>query len=196
MMRHKSSRVDLLGLVGWVFADLLLALLVVFLGTQPGDPSAGADATSTTSTSTTTTTAPPTTTTTTPPGVDKEFVCIRVNTDPGLLNGPGGEAKDGYLSLLAADLRNKLEERQLLDREAGVVLSFGSSPEGNPDLGKTIAQNYNELVLSRIPQVFGGAATRPFWGGGVEATGSIELNLYLVTGGANEALPPGFSVEC
>jgi len=53
-----------LGVVGWVLADLMLILVIVFIGTQLGDPNAGlAEAaalpTATTTTSTTTTTAAP-----------------------------------------------------------------------------------------------------------------------------------------
>ena len=57
-----------LGLAGWLFADLLLGLVVIFLAigyVSPGDDSSEAAPTTTTSTTTTTTITPTTTTTTT-----------------------------------------------------------------------------------------------------------------------------------
>ena len=64
MRRRPGRDSDPLGIVGWVLADLMLILVIVFIGTQLGDPNAGlAEAaalpTTTTTTSTTTTTAAP-----------------------------------------------------------------------------------------------------------------------------------------
>lgn len=64
MRRRPGRDSDPLGVVGWVLADLMLILVIVFIGTQLGDPNAGlAEAaalpTATTTTSTTTTTAAP-----------------------------------------------------------------------------------------------------------------------------------------
>jgi len=70
MNRRRRVDNDPLGLVGWVIADIMLLLVLVFMGTQVGDPTARADqvsAPSSTTTTTTTTTVAPTTTTTVAP---------------------------------------------------------------------------------------------------------------------------------
>ncbi|MFZ6005770.1 MAG: hypothetical protein ACOYXM_17740 [Actinomycetota bacterium] len=169
----KAGRSDALGLIGWVFADMLLALVLVFMGTQPGDPTAGAA----TPTTTTTTAPPATTTTSTPRGVEKGYICIRVQTDPrqlGTATAPGPEV---YLARLADELRGSLKAAGVDTREAGVVLSFGV---GTTSGGRATADAYNALVLARVPEVFGGAATRGFWDGnpGAFQLGSVMLNIY------------------
>ena len=67
MRRRPKSDSDPLGVVGWVFADLMLVLVLVFMGTQLGNPNAGAKPRTVAliSSSTTTSTLAPTTTTTT-----------------------------------------------------------------------------------------------------------------------------------
>lgn len=189
--RRRRTASDPLGLVGWVFADLLLGLAVVFLATQPGDPNAGAGPSDTT-----TTTAPPTTTTTeapeveVEPGVDTQYRCIRVQADPALLSQPPGPARDQYGDQLALVLLLKLREQNLERRDAGIVLLFGTAD--NSGVGKIYSEQFRDLVLPRIPEL-SGSATRPFWGGGPTvnaAPGSIELNIYPLIGPGRPPLGP------
>ena len=183
---------DPLGLVGWVFADLLLGLMLVFLGTQPGDPSAGAPPPTTTST-----TLPPTTTTTMAPpptvpvGVDRQYLCVRIPTVPDVLLGAPGPGRDRHADALAVALHNELVRMQASARRAGIVLSFGTG--SNPSDGKAIAQAFNDLVLPRVPAVFENSAARAFWDGGPRANigrGSVAVNLYPITGADTQLLPP------
>ncbi|WP_426571340.1 hypothetical protein [Aquihabitans sp. McL0605] len=187
-LRPERAGADPMGLVGWVFADLMLALVVVFLATQPGDPRAGAEpkpqATTTTST---TTTAPPTTTTTkpqAPPSVDANYICIRVQTNPGQVTAGSAE-----VDRVAAEVQQKLEAVGLKDRRAGIVLIFGVA--GDPGPGKRYAQLFNDLVIPKVSGPFVGSARRLFWGSGKGqfADGSIELNIYPLVGPGEPRLP-------
>lgn len=190
----KAGRSDPLGIVGWVFADMLLALVLVFMGTQPGDPTAGVAPAATTTTTTTTT--PAVTTTTMPRGVDREYICLRVQTDPRRLGSPGAPGDDAYLALLTEELRFLLAGTGMADREAGVVLSFGVSTTPGP--GRATAEAYNELILKRLPEVFGASAVRGFWDGtpGQNPVGSVMLNVYPFTDSSHPEAPPGSSREC
>jgi len=207
--RRRRRESDLLGLVGWVFADLLLALAIIFIATQPGDPlaaeqlRASAEPTSTTTSSTSTTTTIPTTTTTTlPPGVDSEFVCFVVRTDEGLLQGPPSPERDAHLEDLRAQTIDGLERVGALDRRAGIVLSFGVANDGLA--GTAIAKAYNESVLALVPEVFSApdgsvTANRAFWDGSPKPdrpTGAVMVNVYPITDAANGPLPRGSGQPC
>jgi hypothetical protein len=184
--RRRGQASDPIGLVGWVFADLLLGLSVVFLATQPGDPKAKERAAVVSATTTTSTT---TTTTTMPPGVDKNFACLRISTDPSIMTGPDSPQRDDYIATLAQKVRDNIASSVLKGREAGIVLSFGTA--ASTEEGTRIADAFNDDVLPRLPEVFGHSAARPFWGrnSGGASTGSVELNIYPLTGGAQASLP-------
>ena len=188
---EKTGRSDPVGLLGWVFADMLLALVIVFMGTQPGDPTAGASPETTT-----TTIAPTTTTTAAPPGVDQEYICIRVRTDPGQLGSAAAPGAGPYLDALAEELRSQLRARGADTRTAGVVLSFGVGSTPGP--GRATAEAFNAHVLTRIPEVFQGSALRGFWDGapGTYPAGSVMLNIYPFTDADHPAAPLGSSAEC
>lgn len=180
-----------MGLVGWVFADLMLALVIVFLATQPGDPRAGA--TPTTTTTTTTTTAPATTTTTkpaAPPSVDSNYICIRLQTDPSELTAGRPE----YVAQVAGEVNQKLKDAGLSGRRAGIVLIFGVSSDLSR--GSGYAKRFNELVVPAVSGPFVGSARRPFYGSGKGQIpeGSIELNIYPLVGPTEPRLPG--SPEC
>jgi hypothetical protein len=194
---NNAGRSDPLGIVGWVFADMLLALVLVFMGTQPGDPTAGKTPPATTTTTLpTTTTTPPTTTTTAPRGVDREYICLRVQTEPGRLGSAAAPGDEGYLVSLTEELRQLLASTGMAGREAGVVLSFGVSTTPGP--GRATAEAYNELILKRLPEVFGSSAVRGFWDGtpGQNPAGSVMLNLYPFTDSSHPEAVPGSSQEC
>lgn len=189
--RRSASWTDPLGLVGWVFADLLLGLAVVFLATQPGDPSAGRNTTATAVPTTTTTTAPVATTTTLPAGVDRQYLCFRVFADPQVLLSPPSPIRDQYVGLLAEQVRRALDALDARSRRAGIVISFGRAT--TPGEGRDIAQRFNDIVLPEIPRVFGNSASRAFWDGQPTSEapyGSVAVNVYPITTGETEPLPP------
>jgi hypothetical protein len=198
--RHRRrTRPDLLGIVGWVFADLLLGLAIVFLATQPGDPTAveradalkhSSEPTTTTSPSATTTEATTTTTTALPPGVDSENACFRIDVDPQALE------RDDYLAAVTDQLRQRLDEAGLENRQAGIVLAFGVAQD--PREGKAIAEALNGVILDRLPGNFGGAARRAFWDGqpGQNPRGSVMVNVYAITGADAPPRLAGSSNPC
>ena len=200
--RKRPPASDLLGLVGWVFADLLLALVVVFIGTQPGDPNAAARAATPTSTTTTTSTTSTTTTTivpvttTVPAGVEKQHVCI-VLPPAAALRGPDGAAKDDAIAAQLAALNQQLADTGLAGRRAGIVLAFGVSP--NSGEGKPIAESSTNLVLPLVHETFGASAARSFWGGAPDTDqpfGTIVLNVYPLSEPGVEPLATMTNDEC
>ncbi len=78
---NAPSAMSLLGVVGWIFADMLLVLVVLFLATQTG----GAVTRPPPATHSESPPQPTTPSPGLPPGVDSNFVCLRVVTDPALL---------------------------------------------------------------------------------------------------------------
>jgi hypothetical protein len=185
----RDSRVT--GLVGWIFADTLLVLVVIFLATQTGGAVQKPLATSS---------APPTTTTTKPPtrGVDSGFVCFRVMTNPALLTGAPSPQRDEHLAAITRQVVDRLAQPDLNGRRAGVVLSFGVA--GQPGVGTDRAKVFNAEILPRLG-VFatrddgGPVANRAFWGGNPKAgkpDGAITVNVYPLLEGGQEPIagPP------
>ncbi len=179
------------GLVGWIFADTLLVLVVIFLATQTGGAVQKPIATST---------APTTTTTTKPPtrGVDSGYVCFRVSTDPALLTGPPSPQRDEHLGAIERQVLDRLAQPDLKGRRAGVVLSFGVAEQ--PLAGADRANAFNTEILPRLGPFAtrddgGRVASRAFWGGNPKAgkpDGAITVNVYPLLEGGQEPLagPP------
>ena len=178
--RRSGDRSESLwGMAGWVFADSLLALAVVFLATQRAAIPLDAAGTSTLST-----TEPPR-----PPVVDGRYVCFRVFVDSAH-------------SDVAGQVRARLAEPDLAGRRAGIVLTFGVADR--PGDGIRHALDFNDNVLKLFPQTFrqldGSQVTsRPFWGGNPEAghpDGSIEVNIYPIIEGTQRPLSPQNQTDC
>jgi hypothetical protein len=167
---------NLTGLVGWVFADTLLALSVVFLATQEGtlplapEPIVEEQP------------AEPVL----PPGVDSRYICFRVLA--------AGDAEQ--------QVRERLSMPDLAGRRAGIVLSFGVSADPGP--GRERAERFNQDVLPRFPGVFtrpdgGPVATRSFWDGRPAAdqpADSIAVNVYPIVDDLHPPLPDDHVPAC
>lgn len=197
------SGLSLLSVIGWIFADMLLVLVVIFLATQTG----GAVAPNPVSSSRTT--PPPTTTTTTattttpalPPGVDSNYVCFRVATDPAVLTGPPSPLRDAHLADLQRQVADRLAQPDLAGRKAGIVLTFGVAE--SPGDGINRASIFNNEILPRLGEDFRRAdgpvvANRAFWGGRPAANkppGTLSVNLYPIVDAQHGPLtqPP---VDC
>lgn len=173
-MRGRSS--DLLfGSAGWLFADLMLALVVmVFLAaatsarkepTSQPPPSAV--------TTTTTTTTPVTTTSTRPPGLlpDPVKVDVYVDTEALLRNDRG--AIDGMLQNVRGTLAGPLAGRRV-----GVVLTFGSASGADIQRGIRVAGQFNDQVLRAYGDQFAGAAYRSYFQGGGDLS-KITLEIFV-----------------
>jgi hypothetical protein len=181
MARSNSRGSQVAGLVGWIFADTLLVLVVIFLATQTGGAVQKPTPTSTappTTASATTTTKPPTR------GVDSGFICFRVATNPALLTGSLSPQRDEHLKAIAQQVTDRLAQPDLKGRRAGVVLSFGVAEQ--PLVGADRASRFNAEILPRLGQFAtrddgGGVANRAFWGGNPKAgkpDGVITVNVY------------------
>ena len=104
-------------------------------------------------------------------GVDQDYHCFRIE-----------EAGLSDKTELARRVHKRLDEMGLLDREAGIVLTFGVGE--TTGVGIPLAETFNEEVLAHdsLRSVFGGAVLRPFWNGEPRTNkppGSVEVNLYL-----------------
>ncbi|MGW4211260.1 hypothetical protein ACWEIJ_24930 [Lentzea sp. NPDC004789] len=194
--RNRGSQ--LTGLVGWIFADTLLVLVVIFLATQTGgavqkppEPSSSAP-----TTTTTTTTKPPTR------GVDSGFVCFRVSTDPALLTGSPSPQRDAHLKAVEQQVVDRLTQPDLKGRRAGVVLTFGVAEQ--PLAGADRAKAFNAEILPRLGAFAkrddgGEVANRAFWGGNPKADkpdGAITVNVYPLLEGGQEPLTGPPTEDC
>lgn len=195
MAPSKDRGSQVTGLVGWIFADTLLVLVVIFLATQTGGAVQKPPPVSS-PTTTTTTTKPPTR------GVDSGFVCFRVPADPALLTGPPSPQRDAHLAAIEQSVRDQLTRTGLQDRRAGVVLSFGVADE--PTAGADRAKAFNAEILPRLGPFAtrddgGSVANRAFWGGDPKAgkpDGSITVNVYPLLEGGQEPLPGPPAEDC
>jgi len=153
--RRRTRLSDTVWLSGWLFADLLLGLMVVFLGSTPSvdpvlllpSPTATFTATPThTATPTPTATATATPTLTPTPTATPTPCAVTVSPDKfskRLAGGPGGT--DTPSELLRAEFE------QFRDSQAGIVLTFG---HGGPDEGVKRAARINAVLRREMPTLF------------------------------------------
>ena len=224
--RRGQSEYDPVGLAGWLYTDLLLGLMIVFLGSvtfqvaassggQDGSVAGGVAATtsttSTTSTSTststtttsttTTTTTIPAATTTVPLGVEKGYYCFRINRTLDVNDPESIRASVGHL-------RNELLLAGIAHRNAGIVLTFGV--HDNIGSGGRLATRFNETVLPLIP-MFDTATTRGFGDGSAKpgewmtssgknvletVYGGVRLDIHLLATGDAVPQQPDDSPDC
>jgi len=131
-----------IGLAGWLFADILLALAVIFLVSQPGSPPmATLEATPVpTATPISTPTAAPTPTCRPAAVLDKAQVNVP--------NSPGSSIPT------IAQLQAALDGYQ--GRSAGLVLTYVRAPQ--PGQGQRLAADVNARLMEALPNVFGRSA--------------------------------------
>jgi hypothetical protein len=171
-LRSRRTGEVLFGSAGWLFADLMLALVVMLVLTAAlATPDARPDE-SKKSTTTTTTTPPPTTTAKPrqprllPTPVELN---VPVNADAFLRND-GGEIRK---------LRDAVRDRAArLHGRAGVVLIFG--PGGtDPGRGVAIARKFTDKVLRVVRGRFAGAAFRAYY---QPDLGKVSLVVFVFDG--------------
>lgn len=177
-MRRKNLP-DGVSLAGWLFADLLLALVVVTLasgaGRSLGSGEAAADelAGGVTTTETTSTT----TTTVKVAGVDPEPHTFEIAGQYTTLLGPDGPAKDAERARIVEEMRTHFKDAGLTSRRVGFVLTFGVHP--NPSNGTALADVYNGLLRQAQPDMFKGATMRDFWNAS-GPTGLARFEVYFM----------------
>lgn len=162
----------LVALVGWLFADLMLVIMIVALGSQK-DPELAAKnplkptVTHTPTTSTSTPSPSPTTSTARlgPQSVDKAPVTFTVDDS-------GGTAE------LTKELKSRLAPYH--GRHAGFVLTFGWGPD--PQADTAYATSIDHLLTTIDPAMFPpDTVLRPFVDLDHQDTGTAELQIYFYT---------------
>lgn len=179
-IKPASNVRDTVMLSGWLFADLLLGLMVIFLIASPGGqkllptptptltPTQTPTTTPTliptwtptqtpTATPTQTPTATPTPTPTRPPrAIAQNPVKFSFTTDAdALLRGDAGERER-----LQRIVQSNFKDSNVLDRHAGVVLTFGVARTGSE--GEALARAFNQVLQEALPNVFDRTVFRDF----------------------------------
>lgn len=141
-------------LAGWLFADLLLLLLVIALGSLPREERTGAT---------------PTPTVPSPPA----------STQPaqrGLVLKPCSfTVRTGSAASVQKQFGAQLDRAGVADRTAGFVLSFGTAPDPGP--GQEAAERVNSIVTDGFPR-FEHAPKRGYWKGG--PSGRVRIDVFFL----------------
>ncbi|CAB4887861.1 unannotated protein [freshwater metagenome] len=177
-LRHRPDAPDddPTGLAGWLYTDLMLGLVVVFLGSvtfmtaRAPDPPAIAEpaATTTTTTTTTTTVAGP------PPDpcslqTDKHRIRLSINaSDPAVVDSFNSQLNEIILaSGLPADTR------------VGFSVVFGG---GNDETAATaLANRFFQRLLMIAPDRFGAQLSLAFFNTGL-STDRADIDVFLLKG--------------
>lgn len=158
-MKGPHLSIPAVAIAGWLFADLLLAFLIITLGTDSGS--------ATESTATFEAAEEPSGEgpgeEVLPHGLELEPVVVQVTVSPAIAASGGDEA----VTLLEDELAD------VADREVGMVLTFGGSAQG-----KAFAEDINDLLPRAHPEAFEEAATRAFHDLGKPADWA-QIEIYL-----------------
>jgi hypothetical protein len=165
--RQAEGGVTPVHLAGWLFADLLLGVVIVVLGAyalvdaKPGSaPSAAASSA---------TTGPGTGSSL--PGVSQRPYVVDVPVDTAALLRRDAREEER----LAAALTKRTEA--IRSRHAGIVLTFGYDP--NIARGQRLAGTVNRVLESARPRVLEGAATRDL--ANLSGRDRVRIEIYLFT---------------
>jgi hypothetical protein len=174
-MRARRNGEVLFGSAGWLFADLMLALvLMLFLATVVSASNEPTEQAASTVTPTTTTTPPPTTTTTKrPPRLVPDPVSRNVHMDTeALLRNDRG-------AIIAMRQRVRaMLTKPLGGRRAGIVLTFGSAPSTDIQRGISVATHFNNQVLRALGGQFAGTTFRSYFQGGRDPS-KISFDVFV-----------------
>lgn len=166
-------------IVGWLFADLMIVLFIVALGTN--DVSAGPTPART---PTPAVKPPKPTPTPTPTKTPSRPRLPGIATEPALFTVPiaADRVLGGSSAVRTAELtkfRDRVRviaQQNLVGRRAGIVLVWGESPDVNR--GMRLADLAGRQLTAAHPQVFRATVPRTLWkGGGSE--GRVTLEIYL-----------------
>lgn len=158
MKRRRPSLTILLG--GWLFADMLLALTIIMLGSQ-APPEAKARPSASPSPSKNPCAERLS-------GVKSKPTKVRFTVSPGA-NG------DVLVSQVKKGLRKKAAG--FAGKRAGMVLTFGG--DGGNGQGVALASRVNRALRTAYPKVFASTATRNFHDLSASA-GSISMEIYFI----------------
>jgi hypothetical protein len=155
-------------LAGWLFADLLLLLFIVALGSLPTADRGGHHPVVSPSPS-----PSPSATRAAEQGLIVKPCSFTIRT--------GSEAS------VVHHLTTRLHSAGVADRTAGFVLSFGTAPTPGP--GQAAANRVNKDITNRLPN-FRHAPKRGYWKGG--RSGSVRIDVFFLSGPSGDtSLPKG-----
>lgn len=188
-MRHSTGRRRaerdpgnaVFGSIGWLFADLMLALALSFIvAVTAATPQPPENATAQETTTTTTPPSPTTTTTkNTGPALELEPVKVELPIDAAALLGGDAGTVQGLRDRIRGDQR-------LAGRRAGLVMTFGgtggSSLSANVERGLSIANRVNGALgeLGAEGFVFDATVYRSFISLGSPDALSMDVYLFKV----------------
>ena len=146
-------------LAGWLFADLLLLLLVIALGSLPREERTGASSTPTPS----------------PSGSADPSPSAR-QAERGLVLKPCSfTVRTGGADSVKKQLGSQLRKAGVANRTAGFVLSFGTAPDPGP--GQAAAEKVNSEITQALPR-FSHAPKRGYWKGG--PSGKVRIDVFFL----------------
>ena len=101
-----------------------------------------------------------------------------MDTDADVLLGADGPAKETERDWVRGQIREALASYAL--QQAGVVLTFGSSPQ--PAEGNRLAAEVNRLLLDEFPDVFDPAILRNYHTINPDTSqrGGVEVEVYFL----------------
>ena len=195
--RRGLEKQDPVGLSGWLYTDLLLGLMIVFLGSvtfmvagdresvSAGEEEQGLPAgqTSTTTLAGETTTTASTTSTTTSP-VETTTLVPTTTVSPGVESCFFRIQLGAWISAesMAESFRGSLVGKGIGGQEVGIILTFGDT-EGDEanTVGTSSANKFNSEVLPLL-DVTKRAASRDFFTQSARYGHGFKLDLYLMAG--------------
>lgn len=164
-------------MVGWLFADLMIVLFIVALGTNDvsAGPSPARSPTPTAKPSKPTPTPTVIPSTPGPPGIATRPATYTIQVAAARILGGTTADRSAELRLFRDKLR-AIAQRSLAGRQAGIVLVWAESPDVNR--GMRLAALTGSQLKAAHPQVFRATVPRTLWkGGGSE--GRVVLEIYL-----------------
>ncbi|WP_046259380.1 hypothetical protein [Streptomyces sp. WM6386] len=166
--RSGSGRTVLLA--GWLFADLLLLLFVIALGSLPKQERPDPPGPS------------PTPSETASPSESAQVA------EQGLVLKPCSfTVKTGSAASVRGQFTEQLRSAGVDGRTAGFVLSFGTAPEPGP--GQAAAERVNSVITKEMPR-FRNAPKRGYWKGG--PSGNVRIDVFfLATPDGDTEFPKG-----
>ncbi len=111
-------------------------------------------------------------------GLDARSSTITLVTNADALLSPAGEEKARAVEQVRAQIRERLAA--LRSRRAGIVLTFGVSPD--PFEGNRIAREVNRVLVEAFPEIFEGAILRDYHTIDPNRAnrGNVELEIYFL----------------
>ena len=168
MRRIRRSKVtddEVLGLSGWLYTDLLLGLMVVFLGSvsflvprskaEPGDSEGPV----------------PTTTTTIPGEIKRLFFKTPLE----------GIYRAGDAQKIKEDIAAFIEKEKLAKANVALVLVYGHIREGDADNeGQRLASAFYKGLESKLEKIFTDDVVNYAYGSKAVAAGTYSFKIFFV----------------